>query len=210
MKPIKSLVLVGVLAGMMFASGDASAQRYYGPNPGYGPPPNSQLPGGFWNRQNRLIFGFSGGLGYMRDDIGDVGDGTVAGSVSGHIGGFLGPRFALMFELQANVQQLDATDQFGDPISLVQTAAMVAAQYWLTPQLWIKGGIGVANLQLQGEFTSGEIASNGVAVMGAVGFELFSSRYMSVDLQGRIINGSYDGTGDNITSGTIGVGINWF
>jgi hypothetical protein len=210
MKPIKSLLLVGLLAAIpTLAPSEASAQPggYYGPG---GPPPDSRLPGGFWNRQNRLIFGFSGGVGGMHDDVGPIGDSTVAGMISGHIGGFIGPRFALMFEAQANIQQL-GQDDFGGSVSLVQGAAMVAAQYWLTPQLWVKGGIGVANLQIQDEFGGvGEVASNGLAVMGGVGFELFSARYMSVDLQGRIINGSYDSTSDNITSATVGIGINWF
>ena len=127
MKPIKSLVLVGLLAAIptLGSSSEASAQPggYYGPG---GPPPGAPLPGGFHNRQGRLIFGFSGGVGYMRDDIGDIGDGSVAGSIAGHLGGFLGPRFALMFEAQANIQQL-GEDVFGEPVSLVQSAAMVAA-----------------------------------------------------------------------------------
>lgn len=214
---IKSLVLVGLVAAIpTLAPSDASAQPggYYGPGGG---PPNAQLPGGFHNRQGRLTFGFQGGLGYMNSDVfGDLNcngcsGGGVSFGVSGHIGGFLGPRFALMFEAQVNGQQLTEEQIVEDDIFLYQTAAMVAAQYWVTPQLWIKGGIGLAHLEEQTRdgFAGFEI-DNGTAILGAVGFEIFSSRYLSVDLQGRLLNGSYEGVDDNITAGSIGIGVNWF
>lgn len=216
MTPMKSLVLVGLLAAIPTLSpGEASAQPrgYYGPGPGAGGPPNSTLPGGFHNRQGRLMFGFSAGLGYMNSDaFGDLDAvGAASFGVTGHIGGFLGPRFALMFEAQVNGQQISEERLSIDDQFLYQSAAMVAAQYWLTPQLWIKGGVGLAHLEIETRdgFAGAEI-DNGTAIMGAVGFELFSSRYLSVDLQGRLLNGAYEGVDDNITAGTIGVGVNWF
>ena len=212
MKPIKSLLLLGVFATIPTLPTEASAQ----PGGGYysAPPPNSQLPGGFHNRQGRLTFGFSGALGGMNDDFGDIecdGCSSLAFGAAGHIGGFIGPRMALMLELQFNGQQLDEQVFIEDDTFLYQSAAMIALQYWVTPQLWLKGGIGLANLQLQTRdgFEAADI-DNGTAVMGAVGFELFSARYMSVDLQGRILNGSYEGIDNNITAATVGVGINWF
>ncbi len=213
---MKSLVLVGLLAAIpTFAPSEASAQprrRGYYAGPAGGPP-NSQLPGGFHNRQNRLIFGFSGGLGYMNSDaFGDLGSaGSVSGGVAGHIGGFLGPRFALLFEAQVNAQQISQERISVDDIFLYQSAAMIAAQYWVTPQLWIKGGIGFAHLEEQTRdgFAGAEI-DNGTAIMGAVGYEIFSARYLSIDLQGRLLNGAYKGVDDNITAGTVGIGINWF
>lgn len=212
MTPIKSLVLVGVLAAIpTLAPTEASAQPGYYAGPGG--PPNSLLPGGFHNRQGRLMFGFSLGVGGMHDDFGDIdcnGCQALSGQVSGHIGGFIGPRFALMFEAQANIQQIQAGAFIEDDLFLTQSAAMVAAQYWVAPQLWIKGGIGLANLQVDDQFGNSSAPENGTAVMGAIGYELFSSRYLSVDLQGRLINGAYEGIDNNITAGSIGVGINWF
>jgi hypothetical protein len=214
MQPIKSLLVLGVLAVPAFAPTTASAQ----PNGYYAnPPPNSQLAGGFHNRQGRLIFGFSLGLGGMSDRGGDItcsgcDYNPLSGEVSGHIGGFIGPRFALMGEAQANIQTI-ASDAFTDT-TLVQSALMIAGQYCLTPQLWIKGGLGFANLQLQQADEFGVFAEskpdNGTAIMGAAGFELFSSRYLSVDLQGRLLNGSYKGLDNNITAASIGIGVNWF
>lgn len=195
-----------ILACLLFPS-LAFAQYYRAP------PPSSTFPGGFHNRTGRLIFGFSLGVGGMSDRGGDIECanceyGTLAGQLSGHIGGFLGPRFALMGEAQANMQTL-ATDGFDDTV-LVQTALMLAGQYWVTPQLWIKGGIGFANLQVEDYYGTVSRPENGGAIMGAIGFELLSARNFSIDLQGRLINGAYKGIDNNITAGSIGIGFNWF
>jgi hypothetical protein len=196
-----------VLACLLFPS--LAFAQYYSP-----PPSGSQFPGGFHNRTGRLIFGASLGLGGMSDKGGDIecvncDYGTLTGEIAGHIGGFLGPRFALMGEAQANMQTI-ATDGIDDTV-LVQTAVMLAGQYWLTPQLWIKGGIGFANLQVQDSYY-GTVSrpENGGAIMGAIGFELLSARFLSIDLQGRLLNGSYKGIDNNITTGSIGIGVNWY
>lgn len=213
MKPIKSLLVLALV--LPLAPTDAFGQPggYYSQ-----PPPNSQLPGGFHNRTGRLIFGFNLGLGSMEDNGGDIecsNCSALAGQAAGHIGGFVGPRLALMGELHGNVQTL-SDDAFEGTSQLVQSALMVAAQYWVTPQLWIKGGIGFANLQVDysyygdGIIDASSQPENGLAIMGAVGFELFSARYFSVDVQGRLVNGSYDSIDYQVTGGSIGVGVNWF
>lgn len=215
MKPIKSLF---VLAAMLVVPTVASAQGYGGGGGGYysQPPVNSQLPGGFHNRQGRLIFGGSLGVGAMKDRGGDIECtdctySTASGQIAGHVGGFIGPRLALLGEVQANLQTL-GSNQYEDT-TLVQSALMIAAQYWVTPQLWVKGGIGFANVQVDRanwDGTSTEPIDNGMALMGAVGFEVFSARYFSVDIQGRLLNGAYKGIDNSITAASIGVGVNWF
>ena len=216
MKPTKSLFVLAFL----LVPGLAAAQGYYGGSgPGqYGPPPSSQLPGGFHNRQGRLAFGFNLGLGAMNDDIGDIecaNCSAVSGQLAGHIGGFIGPRLALMGELQGNAQTLSDSYEGGTE-TLVQTALMIAAQYWVTPQLWIKGGIGFANLRVDwsaygdGIVDASTQPENGVALLGAVGFEVMSARNFSVDIQGRLLNGSYDEINNNVTALSVGVGLNWY
>jgi hypothetical protein len=221
MKPTKMLL---VLAFMLLVPAVASAQGY-GRRGGGGyynnQPPTYQLPGGFWNRQGRMTFGGSIGLGGMSDRFGDVectdcDYNPVSGMIEGHIGGFLGPRLALLGEVQVNGQTVSSNSSTGDTTTLVQSALMVAAQYWITPQLWIKGGIGFANLRLErsyygdGIVDESSIPENGMALMGAVGYELLSARYFSIDIQGRLINGAYKGIDNTVTGGSIGVGINWF
>jgi hypothetical protein len=217
MKLIKSLLIVAAVAAPLSLASKAHAQPGYGQPGGgyYNNPQNTTLPGGFHNRTGRLIFGFSLMLGTMKDSEGTIaGDSsvnysTLSAGVSGHIGGFIGPRLALMAEIQGNAVTL-SSDGYDD-LTLVQSALMGAVQFWVTPQLWLKGGIGFANLSVDDTYyNESQNIDSGMALMGGVGFELLSSQRFSVDLQGRLLAGSYDGIDQQITAGSIGVGINWF
>ena len=205
MKPIKSLLVLAILC----APALASAQGYYGRGS-----QGSTVPGGFHNRAGRLMFGFSLGLGGMSDNGSAITTcdncdfKPLAGEADVHLGGMLSPRFGLMFEGQANLPTIHSSFRDGDT-TLTQTAAMIAGQYWLLPQLWIKGGVGFSNLQVDDTFVTNDIGS-GLAVMGAVGIELLSARRFALDLQGRIIEGTYDSAHDHVTSGTIGLGFSWY
>lgn len=205
MKPIKSFLVLAILCLPALAS----AQGYYGR-----PHQGSTVPGGFHNRAGRLTFGFGGGLGYMRDDGSAI---TVCdncdfrplgGELDGHLGGMLSPRFGLMFEGQANLQTIHSSRLDGDTV-LTQTAGMLAAQFWIVPQLWIKGGLGFSHLSADDQFFTEDLG-NGVAVMGALGVEVFSARNFALEVQGRLISGTYNSGDDHVTAGTIGLGLNWF
>jgi hypothetical protein len=212
MKLVKSaLVLASILAPAV-----AVAQPYGPPQGGYYAQPQG-VEGGFHNRAGRLMWGVSIGIGGMTENGNDVSCNScnvnpVAGEADFHIGGMLSHRFALMLEVQVNAQTVDASS--GTTTDLVQTAVMAAAQYWLTPQLWLKGGLGVADLALNQSDYYGTVAStqptSGTAVMAGAGFEIFSARNLAVDLQARLIAGNYSGISDHISSGTVGIGINWY
>jgi len=206
MKPIKSLLVLAVI----LAPGFAGAQGYYGGG-GYAAP----LPGGFHNRMGRLMSGVSVGVGGMHDGGSGITNcdqscdyNPLAVEVDGHLGGMLSPRFALMAELQVNAQTVHSDFINGDTV-LSQSALMIAGQFWLTPQLWIKGGLGFAHLDAQDDYTQYDFGGGG-ALMAGIGFEVLSARFFAVDLQARIIEGTYHGLDDNITSGTLGVGLNWY
>jgi hypothetical protein len=204
MKPIKSLLILAILC----APALASAQRYY--RGGAGEP----IPGGFHNRTGRLTFGVGIGLGGMSDNGSSITScdncnfNPLAGEADFHIGGVISPRFALMFEGQLNIQTIHSDFRNGDT-TLSQGAAMFAAQAWLMPVLWIKGGLGFASLRTDDVFFTADLGS-GFAIMGAVGLELMSARNFAFELQGRIIEGTYNSADDHVTSGTIGIGINWY
>jgi hypothetical protein len=132
----------------------------------------------------------------------------LAGEGDLHIGGVINPRLALMLELQGNIQTIHSDGLNGDT-TLSQGAAMFAAQVWLLPVLWIKGGLGFAQLQADNAFFTSDLGS-GFAVMGAIGIELMSARNFAFELQGRIIEGTYNSGDDHLTSGTVGIGINWY
>ena len=205
MKPIKSLIILAIV----LAPALASAQGYYAGN-GY------RERGGFHHRMGRIAWGGSLGVGFMNDNGSGLSCSNCdytpwAGEGDFHIGAFIAPRFALLFEAQVNAQQVSQTTDTTDGSTVYQSAFMVAGQYWLTPILWVKGGIGVAHLSISDDFTGGTAdIDNGFAIMGAVGVELISGRFFALDLQGRIINGTFGGTDDNITSGTVGIGLNWY
>lgn len=219
MKRIHLVAFAAVLA----APAVAAAQPGYGPTSAPPPPPPqgyysqpAGIPGGFHDRAGRMALGFSFGLGGMKandEAISCAGCDydPIAGEFDFHIGGMLSPRFALLFEVQANVQTVADNAYYVE--TLGSAAGMVAAQYWLTPQLWLKGGLGFASLSVSrddGYETQSSDSVEGGAAMGAIGYELLSARTFSIDLQGRLITASYEDIDANITSGTIGVGFNWF
>lgn len=182
----------------------------------YGAPPASSPYGGFMHGSGRLTLGVSIGIGAMKSDDGPIDCAgcdyqPAAAGIAMHVGGLITPRFALMLELQGNLQAV--AENGADSTTLVQSAAMVAAQYWVTPRLWVKGGLGGAQLSYSysSEFESqSEAIDEGGAVMGAVGYEIMSAPRYSIDLQARALVGSYDGIDSQITAGHVGVGFNWF
>jgi hypothetical protein len=205
MKPIKSLLVLAILC----APALAAAQGYYGRGA-----PRSSVPGGFHDRTGRLTWGVAVGLGGMHDggsaitSCNNCDFKPLAFEGDFHLGGMLSPRFALMFEGQVNSQTVQADFRNGDTF-VTQGAAMVAAQFWLLPQLWIKGGLGLASLRVDDAFFIEDFGTGG-AVMGAIGVELLSARNFAFELQGRLIEGTYNSLNDNVTSGTIGLGVNWY
>jgi hypothetical protein len=213
MKPNKSLLVIAA----MLVPGLAAAQPGYYGGGGQGyysqPQPTTQLPGGFHNRMGRIAIGGSIGLGGMHDSGSNVTTcGTcdynpIAVEADGHIGGFLTPRFALMAEGQINAQTV-ASDYYDDTVLSMNTL-MIAGQFWVTPQLWIKGGVGVSQLYASNSFEDFDFGTGG-AVMGGIGYEVMSARNFAIDLQGRLIQGSFNSLDDNLTSGTVGVGVNWY
>lgn len=212
---ISTLILAATVLAPALAIAQPMASQ---PQPVGYTPANPQPPtaSGFHERGGRLTLGFSLGLGGMK--IGDekvncasCDYDPVAGEFDFHIGGMLNERLAILFEAQGNAQTV--AENSNGATSLVQASAMVAIQYWLTPQLWIKGGLGGANLGYSYDdgYNNPESKSvaEGGAAMGAVGYELLSAPRFSIDAQLRMIVGSYD-DGQDVSAGSIGVGFNWY
>src|SRR5687767_4660779 len=126
-----------LLAVPAVASAQPSNYRAQPANPGYYPPPPQGLPGGFHDRRNRIMVGLSLGFGGMKSDDQTIDCSgcdysPITAGVAGHIGYMMNERLGLMLELQANGQTVE--DSFAETETLVQGAAMFAAQYWVTPQ----------------------------------------------------------------------------
>lgn len=205
-------VMTAIVALVILSGTAASAQP--------GPPPSGQgyygtPPGGpAFPMRNGLTLGMSLGIGDMSAESGPIecfdcsyNPGAVAFDF--HIGGMLNPRLALLFELWFAGKTLDSV---GNEL-LLQTMAMAAAQTWVTPRLWLKGGLGLAHLSYSyddGYYADEEPIADGVAVMGAVGYDILVGPRFALDLQLRLGVGSYDGIGDSIQTGVFGVGFSWY
>jgi len=209
--------ILAIGAAAVLAPGIASAQPsgYGGGGGGYYAQP-SQNEQGYFLRGGAPMFGFSVGLGGMSVNGTDVECAScdynpLGFEIDGHIGGMLSDRFGLMLELQANAETLD--DNVYETQTLVQGVIMIAGQYWLTPQLWVKGGIGLAHLSVDYDDYYGSVSEpvdDGAALMAAIGYELYSSQLFALDLQGRLISAGYDGIDSKVTAATIGLGFNWY
>lgn len=214
MKPIQTsltilaIALIPAIAVAQPAAGGGGG-GYYGQ-----PPVNT---GGFHERAGTPMLGFSIGLGGMETEGGPVECANceyspIGVEFDGHVGGMLSNQFGLMLELQANAETVEDYGYEGNA-SLVQSTAMIAGQYFVSPRLWLKGGLGVAHLSYSYQDSYGGIdqpVDDGAAVMAAVGYELLSSRTFGLDVQARVIMAGYDGINDKITAATIGVGFNWY
>lgn len=206
-----------LVAAFVVAAPAVAAAQPGGGGGGYYAQP-AAAPSPYQPRAGSPMFGFSIGLGSLQAEnnpanttCGNCDYNPIGIEVDGHIGGMLSDRFALMLELQANGQTVD--DSVYGSTTLTQVTAMVAGQYWATPKLWVKGGVGAAHLSFNYDDAYGsfeEPIDDGAALMLGVGYEILQGRTFALDLQGRVIVGAYDGIDDRITSATVGLGFNWY
>lgn len=176
----------------------------------YGPPPPPPPPPGYYAQpvaapvetaRRGFLFGFSLGGGSMSCD--DCNDSLSGVALDIHLGGMVTPQLALMFD------GMGVAHAFEEGGSLVNVVNTFAAQYWVTPQFWIKGGLGFGRISLNDEDGEEiEASETGTAAMGAVGFELLSSRTFALDLQLRGAVTHYDDI--DIQMGSLNVGVNWY
>jgi hypothetical protein len=209
-----------VLAALLAAS-VAAAQPGGEPAPGPPPPPpgggGGYGGGGYYVvpavRQG-LTLGFGLGIGGMDSDsnLADCIDCRGEPGAVGfhfHIGGMVNPHIAALFEIWWHEQQIDSIGANW----LYQTMMMGALQYWLTPQFWLKGGLGIAALDIQyddGYYVENDSIDQGLALMGAAGFEVLHSTFFAIDLQLRLGSGSYSGIDEQVNVGMFAIGFNWY
>jgi hypothetical protein len=199
------VVLLTVLGSVSIAE----AQGY--PPPYYPPPPPPPPPHGVYRAG--LVFGFSAGVGSIHyNDCGDACG--VAGLLEGHIGGMINPRTALMLEIWGADHPFSSG---GNSFETINSFFTGAVQYWVNDIVWIKGGLGVAELRQTVNdtydnygYTSADIT--GFALFGAAGVEVMQSYNFALDIQLRIGNGFYSQDGDSFSAQNYAlmVGFNWY
>ena len=202
------LLAAALLVALIAAPAFALAQS--------GPPPRGPSYGslqdddGFFLRRG-LAGGLGFGLGALSTDSGifdcpDCVVHPVAVSISGHLGWMLDHRTSLGGAYWGQVQRLDF---HGDAYGW-QHMLMGAVQHWLTPQFWIKGGLGLASLQVSYWDGFAEELNVGTAVMAAAGYEVIFTPDFAFDIQVRLGSGMYRYVSDRASTAVIGVGVSWY
>jgi hypothetical protein len=197
----KSLVLglgLGVALAVLLGSASPAQAQYapgYGPPPGYYGPPRGVYRSG-------LVLGFGIGGGFISASNCPNCGGGIAGEL--HIGGMVNPRLAAMLDIWG-VDHID-----GNGNSLSNSFFTGAIQYWVLPQLWLKGGIGLASVGLSDAsgFTGPGNSETAFGLLGAGGVEVVQTPSFALDLQLRLGYGAYSGGG--ATNLALLVGLNWY
>ncbi len=203
------LALSSLFASLVLTTvATATAQPASSPPPpppdyGYAPPPPPPPPSfGVVDRKG-FIIGFSLGGGSFSSAECNNCDSLSGVGLDIHLGGMLTPRLALMFDGSGVAH----TEENGSVIHIIDT---VAAQYWVTPRVWLKGGLGIGRLSVN-DRDGNEIAASetGTGALFAAGVELVQSRTFALDLQLRASAVSYDNV-DTISMTSLTVGVNWY
>ena len=193
-------VAIGI--AMLTAFGSLSAaQAQYAPRPYYPPPPPP--PRGMY--RSGLVIGGSVGAGAISAVNCDLYCGG-AGMFEGHLGGMLNPRLALMGEIWASAHPWDDGMGTGTTYHGIYT---IAAQYWATDILWVKGGAGFGQMQLGYDGAIQTNDESGFAIMAAGGVEVLQSYNFALDIQARFGHGFYSQGGDVNNFGLL-IGVNWY
>jgi hypothetical protein len=127
--------------------------------------------------------------------------GTVAVAV--RIGWLLSPRFALLY---------DGSGFGGSPNGFNSSMHLVlagAGQFWVMPRLWLKAGVGLAQLDVnEGVFGQQEREDQGLGLVGAVGYELMSLGRFELEVEARTTVGFYDEK-SVVGAGAL-LGLSWY
>jgi hypothetical protein len=203
---------IGLATIMILASGSVAHAQYQAPPPGYyappppgyggypPPPPPPRYRYGMY-RQG-LIFGAALGFGQNDASACDICGGALAFEF--HIGGMVTPQLALVGDFWFNDHPIANSDS-----SMVHSIYTFAIQYWPISQLWLKGGIGGGNVDITSATVGETSGENGLAIMGAGGFEMLQAGNFALDLQLRVGHGFYSQGGD-VTSWALMIGTNWY
>jgi hypothetical protein len=182
----------------------APASPYYAPpppGPGYGPQPPVYAPAP--ERQGFLIgFGIGGGEIAATDCDGCESLGGFAFDFQ--VGGFISPRMAIMYDAFGVLRSENNLVW----INGVNTAAI---QYWVTPQLWLKGGLGFSQVRVDDGFGNSD-AEYGFGGQLGVGFEVISSARFALDLSAKVSHGTFKDGGQTVglSNAAVLVGFHWY
>ena len=210
-----TLVMSAALTCMLSA-GVAGAQGYGPPPPppqgGAGQPGGYQPPGSAGVQRFGLTFGGDIGLGVMTADCGgDCGDALGSGQFGFHIGLMINPVMAIMYDAHIAAHPFD--DDFVGSGVLAQQIHTAALQYWVAPQIWVKGGLGFGYLSVSYDDGFEDASETVPAILLAAGYEFLQAPNFAIDGIFKVGAGFYgDDTGQDtaVTNVTFNIGASWY
>jgi len=192
------VVALGVLGTALPAQAQGYRRGgYYGGPP---PPPRGVLRSGF-------VLGGSIGIGGIFFEDCDGCDGLGGLALQFDLGGMVSPTVAILFDGAINLHWFDE-----DNSVLSSHTYTGAVRGWVTPNLWLQGGLGLALLEAHDEFGFLEDRFTGFALVAAGGVELVQLYNFTLDLQLRVSASRFDDRGDKfgVTNLALLLGINWY
>lgn len=140
-----------------------------------------------------FIFGIGAGGGSMGCDGCESTSGLA---VELHVGGMLTEKVALVLDSSGVSRSED-----GGTLSSV--VAGPAVQFWASPRVWVKGGVGGGFLQAS--YDNVTVTSDaGLGFMGGVGVEVLQKKKFAIDLQVRFTTAKIEGDRYNNVFGLVG------
>jgi hypothetical protein len=180
---------------------NALAQYYGQPPPPPPPPPMGPHRMGF-----TIGFAIGGGSFAFSCNAGESCPSASGPALELHLGGMLAPNLALEFDGSTVIHFFDNSSGNG---SISSDFAALAVQFWPIRFLWLKGGVGLAQLSVQDAagFTINN-SETGFGLLGAGGVELISSPRFALDLQLRLTTAHYSDA--NTINAALMLGFNWY
>jgi len=202
------LSILTIVTSSFLLAGTAAAQGYpQGPPP---PPPAYQQPNNYGPapapmgiQREGFVIGFSLGGGLLTNDSCDTCDSLDGPAGDLHLGFMINPKLALLVEGYA-------VSHTENGITLTQSMGLLAAQFWLAPNMWLKGGLGTGHLSLSNDAGDAfAVSEDGAGFMVAGGYEVYQGAAFTVDLALRVGAVNYQDA-DTVTQSAASVGVNWY
>jgi hypothetical protein len=176
----------------------APAQPPPPPPPGaYQPPPAYGAPDDPFAHHRGLMVGF--GLGLTSVSCNNCDSSTEAG-FDFQLGGFITPVLALMWDYGGYVDSQDIG-------TFVLASHTAAAQFWVAPKIWVRGGAGLSQAYLSTDL--GDDSEYGLAIAAAAGYEVMESQNFVIDLSARAALLDFDRLTQRLEMVSAIVGARW-
>lgn len=114
------------------------------------------------------------------------------------IGGFVNPQVALMYDVGGWLDSENGA-------TLLLATNTFACQYWVAPNVWIKGGIGLSQARVA--FDGDSDSEFGLGLAAAAGVEVMQNGGFALDLSGRLSALDFDN--GSIQTFSLVLGARW-